>query len=72
MAGVTRLKASSEELNLGRAFHFVNVRLLPGVWQRDKSPISYGVVAGPYEGDLPLVAVNRSLAGQVSPGSRTS
>ena len=26
IAGVTKLRASSEELNLGRAFHYVNIR----------------------------------------------
>ncbi|MEM9344973.1 MAG: AraC family transcriptional regulator [Pseudomonadota bacterium] len=61
VAGVTRLRASSEELNLGRAFYFVNIRFLPGVWQ---GPVGYGLVDAPYDGDLPLVSVNRSLDGK--------
>ncbi|KAJ55936.1 transcriptional regulator [Actibacterium mucosum KCTC 23349] len=61
IAGVTRLRASSEELNLGRDFHFVNMRLLPGVWQGPR--LSYGQVEAPYDGDLPLLALNRSIAG---------
>jgi AraC-like DNA-binding protein len=64
VAGLTRLRASSEELNLGREFHFVNIRFLPGVWQGDRSAISYGLVDQPYAGNLPLEALNRSLAGQ--------
>lgn len=59
IAGVTRLRASSEELNLGRAFHFVNVRFLPGVWQGD---VGYGQIETPYRGDLPLAEVNRALS----------
>jgi len=61
IAGVTRLRASSEELNLGREFHFVNIRFLPGVWQ---GPVGYGMVDAPYKGDLPLVSVSRSLDGK--------
>ena len=62
IAGVTRLRAASEELNLGREFHFVNLRLLPGVWQGPR--LSYGQVDAPYDGDLPLLALNRAIAGQ--------
>jgi len=59
VAGVTRLRASSEELNLGRDFHFVNIRFLPGVWQGD---VSYGQIDDSYTGDLPLASVNAALA----------
>lgn len=64
VAGVTRLKASSEELNLGRSFHFVNVRFLPGVWQQNRVPVAYGQVNTAYEGHLPIAALNNSLVGQ--------
>ena len=63
IAGVTRLKASSEELNLGKTFHFINIRFLPGVWQRDREEVSYGVVKEAYSGGLPLRAVNKELIG---------
>ncbi|WP_420547625.1 AraC family transcriptional regulator [Curvivirga sp.] len=63
VAGVTRLKASSEELSLGKSFHFVNVRFLPGVWQHDLIPVSYGLVKDPYQGDLPLQGLNNELKG---------
>lgn len=64
VAGITRLKASSEELSLGRAFHFLNIRFLPGTWQRDKAAVAYGLVERPYNGPLPLAAVSAQLAGQ--------
>lgn len=64
IAGVTRLRASSEEFNLGRSFSFINIRFLPGVWQTSAEPICYGLLDQPYAGQLPLVVVNRSLAGK--------
>ena len=64
VTGVTRLSASSQELNLGRAFHVTNIRFLPGVWQRDRAPIEHGMIESHYRGDLPLVATNQTLIGQ--------
>ncbi|MEP4769825.1 MAG: AraC family transcriptional regulator [Roseibium sp.] len=62
ISGVTKLRASSEELNLGRAFHYINIRFLPGVWQVDREPVSYGMLDVPYMGDLPLIELNRKLS----------
>lgn len=62
IAGVTKLRASSEELNLGKAFHYINIRFLPGVWQRDREPVGYGMVDNPYSGDLPLIDTNHALS----------
>lgn len=62
VAGVSRLRAASEEFNLGRRFHFVNIRFLPGVWQGSPEGISYGLVKEPYTGLLPLEDVNRELS----------
>ena len=64
VTGASMLRNCSEEFNLGRDFHFVNVRLFPGVWQIDREAISYGQVNGPYTGDLPLLDYNRRLIGQ--------
>lgn len=61
IAGVSRLRATSEEFNLGREFHFINIRLLPGVWRGDLGEISYGLVDGPYDGRLPLLQANEDL-----------
>jgi len=62
IAGVTKLRASSEELNLGRAFHYVNIRFLPGVWQGNGDAVAHGMVDHPYTGALPLLEVNRDLS----------
>lgn len=64
VAGTTRLRASSEELNLGSRFHYVNIRFLPGVWQNELSPVSYAMVETGYTGNLPLLETNRALRGQ--------
>jgi AraC-like DNA-binding protein len=64
IAGVTRLRSSSEELNLGQNFHFINIRFLPGVWQENRERISYALVKDVYSGDLPLLELNQSLIGQ--------
>lgn len=63
ISGVTRLRASSEEFNLARSFHFVNIRFLPGVWQGARAGLGYGLVDTPYTGDLPLTALNSTLIG---------
>lgn len=62
IAGVSKLRATSEEFNLGRSFHFVNIRFLPGVWQGGLDLIDYGLVDKPYTGELPLAPVNQALA----------
>lgn len=62
IAGVTKLRASSQELNLGRTFHYTNIRFLPGVWQSDRAQVDYGMVNSPYTGDLPLVDINQNLS----------
>ena len=63
ITGASKLRAESEEFNLGRVFHFVNIRFLPGVWQDGLEPLSYGMVDTPYAGDLPLIDINRDLSG---------
>jgi AraC-like DNA-binding protein len=62
ITGVSKLRAASEEFNLGREFHFVNVRFLPGVWQGNLDDVAYGMVDSQYTGDLPLVEINRELS----------
>ena len=63
IAGITRLKASSEELSLGHQFHYVNIRFLPGVWQGNRADVLYGLVNAPYAGEFPLIALNQRLMG---------
>ncbi|MGB7317600.1 MAG: AraC family transcriptional regulator [Planktotalea sp.] len=61
VTGVSKLRAESEEFNLGKAFHFVNIRFLPGVWLNSSEPIEYGLLDAAYSGELPLVEVNSDL-----------
>ncbi|NNE54293.1 MAG: helix-turn-helix transcriptional regulator [Sulfitobacter sp.] len=64
VAGVTRLRAESEEFDLGRRFHYVNVRFLPGVWQYDLVPAAFGQLRQSYSGELPLLELNRAIVGR--------
>lgn len=64
ITGVSKLWAESQEFNLGRTFHYVNIRFLPGVWRTEREPISHGMVEKPYDGDLPLKEINEDLAGR--------
>lgn len=70
-AGLTALRTTAQELKLGRAFHFVGVRLIPGVWQGDHNEIVDGVIDAPYGGRLPLVEVGLRLSGKDFPGMRS-
>ncbi|MEJ6398929.1 helix-turn-helix domain-containing protein [Yoonia sp. 208BN28-4] len=72
VAGLTKLQASAEELNLGRTFHFINIRFLPGVWQADKVPVGFGQIDDHYAGDLPLIAMNSVLIRQGFDASQTA
>ncbi|WP_371396927.1 helix-turn-helix domain-containing protein [Fretibacter rubidus] len=63
IAGLSKLRATSEELNLGRNFSFVNIRFLPGVWQDHDEAILSGIVDKPYAGKLPLLQINQEMTG---------
>lgn len=63
IVGATKLRVKSEELNLGRKFHYVNIRFLPGVWRFSREQAGYGMIDASYSGDLPLIEFNRKLAG---------
>ena len=64
VTGLTRLRATSEEFNLGRVFHFVNIRFLPGVWNGDPDLLAYGQLRTGYTGPLPLLETAQALQGQ--------
>ena len=64
IAGVTKLRASSQELNLGKTFHYTNIRFLPGVWQNGDEQVEHGMVDSAYSGDLSLIDINHDLANQ--------
>lgn len=64
VTGIAQLSTASDEFNLGREFHFVNIRFLPGVWQTKAHPVTAGLIDTLYDGHLPLRAVARDLIGQ--------
>lgn len=64
ITGVAKLRAVSEEFNLGKSFHFINIRFLPGVWQGISEDVAYGMLDTPYDGDLPFIEINRKLTKQ--------
>lgn len=61
IAGITALRTRHEVLNLGTAFHYVGIQLLPGVWRGDRSEISDRFVGRPYRGVLPLVSTGKRM-----------
>ena len=63
IAGVTALRTQHEVLNLGRSFHYAGIELLPGVWRGNPQEIAHQYVGSAYAGQLPLVAMNKKLAG---------
>ncbi len=63
VAGVTALHTEATTLNLGTEFHYVGVQFFPGAWQGDRREIQGRYVGTAYAGPLPLVRVNRQLAG---------
>ncbi len=65
IAGVTALRTKHEVLNLGRAFHYVGIQLLPGVWRGSRQEIRDQFVGTPYVGDMPLIATSKELARRV-------
>ncbi len=64
VTGAARLRAKSEEFNLGRQFHFLNIRFLPGVWNDKVEPVLGGMVDRSYSGDMPYNKIATMLAGQ--------
>ena len=62
IAAITALHTNFKVLNLGKAFHYVGIQLLPGVWRGAPNEIINDLVDKPYEGSLSLVKINRKLA----------
>ncbi len=62
VAAITALQTTAKVLNLGRAFHYVGIQLLPGVWRGNPEEIMGGYVDQPYAGTLSLVETNIELA----------
>jgi AraC-like DNA-binding protein len=62
IAAITALRTTYEVLNLGKTFHYVGIQLLPGVWQGNQEKIADSLVNTAYQGNLPLIKINRKLA----------
>lgn len=62
IAAITALHTTAKALNLGKAFHYVGIQLLPGVWRGDPNEIIKGYVDKPYAGKLSLTKTNSELA----------
>ena len=61
IGGVTKLGTRSEEFNLGRDFHFINIRFFPGVWKCTGEEVLYGMISEPYRGLLPFAEIASRL-----------
>ena len=62
IAGITALRTTYTALNLGKAFHYVGIQFLPGVWQGNRDEIVGSFVGTPYLGSLPLIETSSQLA----------
>ncbi len=62
ISGVTALQTSCVALNLGRAFHYVGIQFLPGVWHARNESLADNFVGDAYTGKLPLSEVNQKMA----------
>lgn len=62
IAGITGLKTTYTELNLGRCFDYAGVQFFPGVWQGSCQEIKDSFVGEKYSGQLPLIEVNSKTA----------
>lgn len=61
ITAITAIHMTSKVLNLGKAFQYVGVQLLPGVWRGSPAEIENGFVNKPYKGKLPLIEINNQL-----------
>ena len=64
VVGPATLRGSSVEFNLGKRFHYLNIRFFPGTWQTDYGQPFVGQINQPYSGNLPLLAINQELHGR--------
>ena len=58
IAGVTALKTTYTELNLGKDFDYAGIQFFPGVWKGNSNETSDSFVGSRYMGELPLIEAN--------------
>lgn len=61
----------STELNLGKFFHYVGIRLLPGVWQGNVTNIIGSHIDTPHLGTIPVAEITQSLKNHTFPVQQT-
>ncbi len=62
IAGITGLKTTYIELNLGRDFDYAGIQFFPGVWQGNRNETKDSFVGSKYLGQLPLIGINVKTA----------
>lgn len=62
IAGITGLKTTYAELNLGKNFDYAGIQFFPGVWQGNRNEIKDSFVGSKYLDQLPLIDVNIKTA----------
>ncbi len=62
IAGITGLKTTYIELNLGKNFDYAGIQFFPGVWQGNSSETKDSFVGSKYLGQLPLIGINIKTA----------
>ncbi|OED41598.1 transcriptional regulator [Chromatiales bacterium (ex Bugula neritina AB1)] len=62
IAGVTGLKTTYTELNLGKDFNYAGIQFFPGVWKGNPNETKDSFVGSKYSGKLPLIDVNIETA----------
>ncbi|MFW8589638.1 helix-turn-helix domain-containing protein [Glaciecola sp. 2405UD65-10] len=62
IAGITGLKTTYTELQLGKDFDYAGIQFFPGVWHGNNSETADGFVGSKYLGKLPLIEVNIKTA----------
>lgn len=62
IAGITGLKITYTELNLGKDFNYAGIQFFPGVWQGDRNETKDSFIGSKYIGELPLISFNTKTA----------
>jgi len=62
ISGITGLKITYVELNLGKDFDYAGIQFFPGVWQGNRDETKDSFVGSKYLGQLPLIDVNGKTA----------
>jgi AraC-like DNA-binding protein len=62
IAGITGLKTTYTELNLGKDFDYAGIQFFPGVWKGNREEIKDSFVGSKYLGDLSLIGANVKTA----------